>query len=191
VTSRSSFAVVLAVLSMTVFVACQKGTSDPVQSTRPGLPTTSASARADPSSSPDIWQSYTNTRYGYTVYYPKGWTAGEEATNRDGLVLVGDHQASLTAYGTSNSVTVEQVHKDGIESAKSLGVAVTYETSKSNLSVVSGTTDDRVYYSSAWCGKGSCNYLVFWYQRSDKATMDPLVTTIAQRFIPGRLDVWN
>ena len=98
---------------------------------------------------------------------------------------------TLTVYGTNATDTIANVHQQAINSAKGLGVVVTYQTSTPNRSVVSGTKGDTVYYSSAWCGKGSCNYLVFWYPTADKSTMDPLVTTITQRFSPGRLDQAN
>ncbi len=195
---------VIAILVMFTLGACQGVSTYTVQPTpsltatvsaspvpTAALPSSTTPSSALPSPSLAGWSSYANARYGYTVYYPAGWTAGPEADNSDGLVLTGDPTVTLTVYGTNATDTIANVHQQAINSAKGLGVVVTYQTSTPNRSVVSGTKGDTVYYSSAWCGKGSCNYLVFWYPTADKSTMDPLVTTITQRFSPGRLDQAN
>ncbi len=199
--TRPGFSSVVALLVMLTLGGCQ-GT--PISSVKPTLssapaatpvPTAStastAPARTVSSPSADDWAAYANGRYGYAVYYPAGWTAGDEAENGDGRVLTADGGVSLTVYGTNSTASIAQVHKDALASAEADGVVVTYQTSTSNRSVVSGIKGSTVYYSSAWCGKGSCNYLTFAYPTAAKATMDPLVTTITQRFAPGRLDEAN
>ena len=198
---RAGINSVVALLVILTFGGCQGTPISSVEPTLSSAPTstpvptasTVSTAPAGTVSSPsaDGWTAYANGRYGYTVYYPAGWTAGDEAENGDGRVLTTDGGVSLTVYGTNSTASLAQVHKAALASAEAAGVVVSYQTSTANRSVVSGIKGNTVYYSSAWCGKGSCNYLTFAYPTAAKATIDPLVTTITQRFAPGRLDEAN
>ena len=51
------------------------------------------------------WQVYENSRYGFQVSYPAGWTLGEAPTNNDGRELISpDGDATCHAYGFYNSL---------------------------------------------------------------------------------------
>lgn len=51
------------------------------------------------------WEIYTNSRFGYTINYPKDWKEGNEADNRDGKALHKDKDNEILVYGTLQSST--------------------------------------------------------------------------------------
>lgn len=52
-----------------------------------------------------IWQTYSNTRFGYSINYPKDWKSGKEAENRDGKALHKDDTNEILVYGTLSPST--------------------------------------------------------------------------------------
>jgi len=45
------------------------------------------------------WETYTNTRYGFSIQYPSDWPIGMESDNGDGIQLyIGNPDADIRAY---------------------------------------------------------------------------------------------
>ncbi|TWB41945.1 hypothetical protein [Nitrospirillum pindoramense] len=101
----------------------------------------------------DGYDSYTNSRFDYTICYPRAFTPQREADNGDGRAFKAAGGAELLAFGAYNvrSVTARQGLDEAVADLKKDGFDVRYTALKQTWFVVSGAGTvgkdaDRIVY---------------------------------------------
>lgn len=91
------------------------------------------------------WESYINSRFGFSVEYPSNWPIGEESDNGDGINLyVGNPDVRVLVYASyyieEISDLYESVEYDGFERQR-----VTLDNGKS-ADLILGKIEGKVFY---------------------------------------------
>lgn len=104
------------------------------------------------------WKTYSNSRFGFSVKYPKNWRIGEEATNGDGLALYKDKTNEVLVYGSN-------VPHDfsGQSNTKESGTIILNDRRKASTIKFKDDT-------------GKINYIVFFTQNEKQYVFNSLVT---------------
>ncbi|KOY81265.1 hypothetical protein I6G82_02795 [Lysinibacillus macroides] len=91
------------------------------------------------------WETYLNSKYGFSVNYPPDWHIGEESDNEDGINLyVGNPDVRILTYAAHY---MEEI-SDPYESAKNYGFdiqRITLDNGKS-ADLILGNLDEKVHY---------------------------------------------
>ncbi len=101
------------------------------------------------------WNFYYNSRFGFSIKYPLGWTAGEESDNGDGKALyVGNpdvdiimyahyYNEDLSPYNYPDSLRLQRLKLDsGIEADMLIG----YENERYVMDVFAISSEDIEYH---------------------------------------------
>jgi serine/threonine-protein kinase len=126
------------------------------------------------------WQRYANARFGTRAEVPKDWSKGPEPENGDGLAFTStDKSASVTVFASYNSFGSIYEAFQIFRTQK--GAEVTYLHQKGDLSIVSGTRGDRIFYQKSvlTCGEQIWNSIFIKYPAARKEDFAPLVTHVA------------
>ena len=130
---------------------------------------------------------YANARYGYSIDFPEGFVAQEEAANGDGRVVESaDGVARVLVYGSNN------VDETGIDRAYSqalaeLTVKPAYKDRGKSWFVLSWLEGSTIHYRKTFHGTGSSNTFWLQYPATSKKTYDEVVDKLEKNFKPGDL----
>lgn len=134
---------------------------------------------------PDAYKTYGNARFGYSICYPSNLFAPQpEAENGDGREFHSKDGAILRAWGMNNALddSIKQAYEDELENYNKPGSSATYKVLRSNWFVVSGTKGDRIVYHKTILKNNQFKSFEIEYDKSKKATYDPVASKIAGCF---------
>ncbi|WP_434752741.1 hypothetical protein [Paenibacillus amylolyticus] len=119
----------------------------------------------------EAWNTYHNSRFGFSISYPGDWTAGEESDNGDGKQLyVGNPDVDIRAYG---SQVFEGVENTVSESMK-------YQSLKLDSGIKAdmwvGYENDMVVLEVSWMSDSEIEY--HYYVKVSKEFFDQNEKTI-------------
>ena len=135
------------------------------------------------------YQTYTNTRFGFTVEYPTTFTVGPAPTNNDGRTFYNE-EFEMVAYG-SHINTFEQNETIETYYNRALGDAsgpIAYKRLANDWYTISYTTGDNIVYEKAIINEGVIFTLNMTYPTSQKRKYDKMVTRVAKTFTAGGSD---
>ena len=131
--------------------------------------------------------SYTNSRYGFSLTLPLGYTANTEAENGDGITVTYKGDMTLLAYGTMAPAVLFTDCKAHYEETQSIFDEVTYArlNEKESWFVVSGYRKGKIGYVKQFVGK-TCTYVIEMdYPRDKLREHNAFVKSIVDSFTPG------
>ena len=135
------------------------------------------------------YQTYTNTRYGFTVEYPTTFTVGQAPTNNDGRNFYNE-EFTMVAYGSHTNI-IEQNETIETYYNRALGNAsgpVAYKRLGNNWYAISYTTGSNIVYEKSIINDGVIFTLNMTYPSSQKTKYDEMVTRVAKTFTAGEID---
>lgn len=130
---------------------------------------------------------YANARYGYSLDFPEGFVAQEEAPNGDGRVVESaDGVARVLVYGSNNvdETSVDRAYKQALAE---LTVKPAYKARGKSWFVISWLEGSTIHYRKTFQGKGSSNTLWLQYPAGSKKTYDEVTGKLEKSFKPGDL----
>jgi hypothetical protein len=132
------------------------------------------------------WMRYVNVRFQYAICYPQDLLVAQgESDNSDGQrFLSSKDNAELAAYGTNNALN-ETLTQRLSDTAKRLAASpgkVTYKVQKANWFVVSGQSNDAIFYAKTFFSHGQFKSFELTYDRSLAALYNPLVARFVSCF---------
>lgn len=133
------------------------------------------------------WSRYENGRYGYSIDIPPRFSEVAEAENGDGGVSTsGDGSAELRVWGGYLVVSdFKSDVADRVQSDRSEGWTISYDSRKAGKASWSGSRGDRVFYARAVKAcDDSAAYFRIEYDRTDLAAYDAIVGRLVKSFRP-------
>ena len=109
------------------------------------------------------YNNYANSRYGFSIDFPKGFKICQPPENGDGLKFLSkDEKSSLVVYGENNidEKTIQDRYRDQVNYIKQSS-SISYQKLKDNWFVISWINNNQVYYSNSFIGEGSINSFIF------------------------------
>ncbi|WP_243359745.1 hypothetical protein [Fundidesulfovibrio terrae] len=133
----------------------------------------------------DVYDCYTNHKYGYLLAWPKKLLAAQgESDAGDGQVFnAPGGRAQLTCWAGFNSVLKQSLKKVFQEAQQEPGLQVTYKSLGNDFFVVSGLKDGKILYRKTVMTDLVQTTFVLTYDQALKDEFDPLVGNIAKSFI--------
>lgn len=131
---------------------------------------------------------YTNPRFGFSIFYPADFIPQEPPENGDGQVFLSrDGSAELRVYGSHNvfDASLETLFSE--ELARITG-DIAYQKIKDNWYVLSWSEGDRIFYMKTFAGEAAINTFIFSYPLSEKGFYDRVTEQISLSFSPGDLN---
>lgn len=132
------------------------------------------------------YNSYTNSRYGFSIDYPADLIADHPPTNGDGLKFMSaDGTVSLTASGINNvlSETCDSLYNKDLEN---LSVTPSYKSKSDNSFTISWEENGLIYYSHTVVGECSINNFIIHYPVSEQSKYGQVVDRAYNSFsTPG------
>lgn len=134
------------------------------------------------------WDSYVNSRYGYAVGIPPGFTGQGESESGDGQVFRSrDGSQTLTVWGgylTGGDFTNEMAARK--RSDTEAGWTISYEASSPQWISYSGTRSGLVLYARgiARCGDQYSMWRMV-YSKQDVVRLDSVIEKLVQTFRAG------
>lgn len=131
---------------------------------------------------------YVNTRYGYAIDLPPGFSPVREADNSDGgTSRSGDGQSQLAVWG--GNLLVESLSSDvqsRIAGAEQDGWEIGYRKVTGKWASWSGAKDGRIFYARAilLCHDDEAGYFQLDYPEDAKDAFDPVVRQLLKDFRP-------
>lgn len=130
---------------------------------------------------------YANARYGYSIDFPEGFVAQEEAPNGDGRVVESaDGVARVLVYG-SNNIDETSIDRAYSQALAELPVKPAYKARGNSWFVLSWLDDSTIHYRKTFHGKGCSNTFWLQYPAGSKKTYDKIATKLEKSFKPGDL----
>lgn len=136
----------------------------------------------------DVYHTYYNKRFGYSISYPKDILYPQgETDNGDGQKFLSkDADASLIVYGSNDALnqSLQDLYLEesrGGTHEKPTKV-VTYKVLTNNWFVVSGYNSRKVFYQKTILNKNQFKSFFFEYPESKKKIYDPITKHIAGSF---------
>jgi len=133
--------------------------------------------------------SYTNSRFGFTLYYPRDiFISKRLSDNGDGITLYGsDRNLELRAYGSSYGDSIRSIYHDEVKWARESGKNITYKVLKRDWFVISGYENGgkMIFYKKTYFrGEDSVSFRLI-YPTAKKDRYNNLVSTINRNFNPN------
>ncbi|GAA0433545.1 hypothetical protein GCM10008983_07710 [Lentibacillus halophilus] len=129
------------------------------------------------------YESYTNSRFGFSVDYPTTFSKEDAPTNNDGREFT-NNEASILAYGSHINVlegneTIETYYNRAIESNPG---SIAYQQVGSDWYVISFKEGNDTIYEKAIIEKDIISTLKITYPTSRQSYYKPMVTHISEGF---------
>jgi hypothetical protein len=141
------------------------------------------------------WRLYCNNRFGFCLKYPAQWVADIPPVNGDGQIWHSkDGQIEMRAYGylffadlypqyfPNEVLTLDGLYRYEVASSPKLSL----QLKRPNFFVLSGTAGQTIYYrKTITVDAKEAIFATFMltYPKSQKATLDGIVTGIASSFM--------
>ena len=132
------------------------------------------------------WESYGNSRFGYSIEVPPGFEWGKEADNGDGRSFRSGATKLLVWGGNITEDSFESAVAAAKELAIGDGWGITYEAVTPSWASFSGTQGQRVLYQRmvVLCG-GQYAAFRLEYSAVDMARLDSVVSRLVQSLKGG------
>jgi hypothetical protein len=141
------------------------------------------STKKEPSTSSMTYQTYTNSRFGFSVQYPNHLMMASPPANGDGATFYNE-ELEITVYGSHQSCvngdTVEACYE---EELASIPVDVTYKKVSNDWYVLSYIDNGWIVYKKTFFGQSVSNSFMIKYPASLKEKFDPIVTHVSKTFV--------
>ncbi len=134
------------------------------------------------SSSNIEYSTYSNGRYGFSIYYPKSFKVIETAENGDGAKIVSkSDKAEILVYGSNNILneTAQSSYNNSINKIKS---KIAYKYISDNWYVLSWIEDGNIKYLKEVVGVGSKNTFIMTYDRKLADKYNSIVEIVSKNF---------
>lgn len=133
----------------------------------------------------DVYDCYTNHKYGYLLAWPKRLLAAQgESDAGDGQVFAApDGRAQLVCWAGFNSVLKRPLKAAFQEAQQEPGLQVTYKSLGKDFFVVSGFQEGKIVYRKTVMTALVQATFVLTYDQSLKDTFNPLVGGMSKSFI--------
>jgi len=133
----------------------------------------------------DVYDCYTNHKYGYLLAWPKKLLAAQgESDAGDGQFFKApDDRAQLVCWAGFNNVARQSLQQMFREAQKESGLRVTYKHLGKDFFVVSGIQDGKIVYRKTVKTSLVQATFVLTYDQALKGAFDPLVGDIARSFM--------
>jgi hypothetical protein len=135
------------------------------------------------------WGHYANSRYGYEIAIPPGFSGQGESDNGDGQVFLSERGTEeLRVFGgylTGGDFSSEMAERQ--QQDESAGWAITYQASTPKWVSYSGTKAGFILYVRAIARCGD-QYALFrlQYSKHDAAALDPVISRLVGSLTAGR-----
>ena len=131
------------------------------------------------------WGNYTNTRFQYTIRYPRDLLIPQgESDSGDGQRFLGRDGATLTVWGRHNTrgQTLAQFETDTVSRLAGDSGTATCRRRHPTWFVVSGITDDEIFYAKTLLVVDIQKSFEFTYPREKADVYSAVTASIASRF---------
>jgi hypothetical protein len=126
----------------------------------------------------DVWKSYTNERFQYTICYPENRLVPQgESDNGDGQKFLAKDGGKLIVFGHNNigDESLGSVLANTVPRLAGASGKVTYKVIKPGWFVVSGTNGQTVFYTKTFYSSDQFKSFELTYDHSFAADYEPLV----------------
>ncbi|KUG03704.1 hypothetical protein ASZ90_018894 [hydrocarbon metagenome] len=131
---------------------------------------------------------YSNSRYGFYIYYPQELNPNRMPANGDGQAFTSnDTLISLTVFG-SNLVSEEEIKDLYVDWMDTIQGDITYTVLEDNYFVISWLEGDTIYYQKTFAGSASQNTFIFSYPDDHDEDYQEAVEIMEASFTHGDLD---
>ena len=131
------------------------------------------------------WGNYMNARFRYTICYPRNLLIPQgESDNGDGQRFLGCDGATLVTWGSNNALgrTLAQFEIDTVSRLAGNSGAATCRKRHPTWFVVSGVTDDKIFYAKTLLVGDIQKSFEFTYPREKADVYNAVTASIASRF---------
>ena len=147
---------------------------------RPG-----ASAAAPPASDDAVWATYANSRFAYSICYPKNLLEPQgESPNGDGQKFVAKDGAQLLVYGSNNALneSINDVFNRTASRLAGPSGKVTYKAIKPAWFALSGQHDSTIFYAKTLYAKDLILSFELTYDNSQSSVYNPVAAKLGSCF---------
>lgn len=135
------------------------------------------------------YQTYTNTRFGFSVEHPTTFTAGPAPTNNDGREFYNEDCTIITYGSHINTIeeneTIENYYNRALGNAPG---SIAYQRLGSDSYTISYTNGSNIVYEKSIINDGVIFTLNMTYPSSQQNKYDEMVTRVADTFTAGGMD---
>ncbi|MFP3126814.1 hypothetical protein OH784_29935 [Ectobacillus funiculus] len=136
------------------------------------------------------YNTYTNTRFGFSVEYPTTFTQGPEPTNNDGREFYNE-DSTIIASGSHINVledneTIETYYNRALENISN---SIAYKRLGSDWYVISYKDGSNTVYEKAIIGEDIISRVVITYPSSKQGYYESMVTRISSTFKSGQSEL--
>jgi hypothetical protein len=147
---------------------------------RPGSSAAAASVSDDPS-----WTTYANSRFAYSICYPKNLLDPQgESPNGDGQKFLAKDGAQLLVYGSNNALneSINDVFNRTASRLAGPSGKISYKAVKPAWFVLSGQHDSTIFYAKTLYGKDLVLSFELTYDSSQSSVYNPVAAKLASCF---------
>ncbi|KAA9011779.1 outer membrane protein assembly factor BamD [Niallia endozanthoxylica] len=139
------------------------------------------------------YNTYTNTRYGFSVQYPTTFTEGPAPANNDGRKFHYEN-CTITASGSHINIiqdneTIETYYNEALQDASGSG-STTYQRLGSDWYVVSYNDDGNTVYEKAIMGEDIISRLIITYPTNQQKDYQSMVEQVSSTFKGGQAELY-
>jgi hypothetical protein len=136
-----------------------------------------------PQQANQMYETYTNERFGFRISYPQSFKKQTPSANGDGLTVRSeDGTAVLSAFGMNSSG--ESVQDRYEATIRSIHGTLGYNTTGKSWFVVTSTDGATKSYTKEFVGPASINAFTITFP-ADQSQYDGIITAIEKSFRPG------
>jgi hypothetical protein len=146
---------------------------------------TGSSAAAAAASDDSNWATYANSRFAYSICYPKNLLDPQgESENGDGQAFLAKDGARLLVYGSNNALNESINDVFNRTSSRLAGTSgkVTYKAVKPTWFALSGQHDSTIFYAKTLYAKDLIVSFEFTYDRSQSNVYNPVTAKLSSCF---------
>jgi hypothetical protein len=144
-----------------------------------------SSTSTAPSTSDPTWATYANTRFAFSICYPKDLLVPQgESPNGDGQKFLSKDGAQLLVYGSNNALneSLDDVLNSMATRLTGQTGKVTYKAVKPAWFALSGQQDSTIFYAKTLFGKDQIRSFELTYPSSQASIYNPIAAKLASCF---------
>jgi hypothetical protein len=144
-----------------------------------------SSASAVAASYDPAWAAYANSRFAYSICYPKNLLEPQgESPNGDGQKFLAKDGAQLLVYGSNNALneSINDVLNRTASRLAGPSGKVTYKVVKPAWFALSGQHDSTIFYAKTLYGKDLIRSFELTYDSSRSSVYNPVAAKLASCF---------
>jgi hypothetical protein len=131
----------------------------------------------------NVYRTYTNARFSYSIAYPANLLIAQgESENGDGQAFHSrDGRAEMRVWGQHN-VNDESLRASFARTVSEWGDGVSYKVIKSDWFVVTALVNGKIHYQRTMLHRGVFKTLLIEYDEGQRAIYDPVTARISKSF---------